>query len=154
MKSTIKSRKYQCFCGRVENVETNHLGEIYSACPYCGNTTRTCIEDEAIEIRKSLPQENYILKYYRFNTDTQQAEYNKIVEKIKVNKTDSHAPFNSSKFNKLWDKIRECDEQNITIYEPEQFDNQYVGIGVRWYKWVECVFENKRIKQGYYLERV
>ena len=52
MKVTYK--KYRCrTCFNVQEVQTNHFGEIYSKCKLCNNDVLECIEPEALEIKKN-----------------------------------------------------------------------------------------------------
>lgn len=145
-------RNYKCgVCGNEEQVQTNHIGEIYSECKYCGNGVRFCLDAPKRQVDKRV-----IFNFYCFDISNEDEEirYNNLLELMKsknYKKFEEVAPYCIEKYTKKWKMLKLKDKTQFNIYNANQFNGQYVSDGIRLFDWRECVFSNKRIKQGYYL---
>lgn len=146
----VLNRDYQCpTCNAKSTVETNHIGEIYSGCKYCGNGVLYCIEPEAIKERDALPYIETTLHYYRFSIhiESQKKEYlalRKVLTKQGLHVFDSLSMnTNSMKAYK--------DHGVVKLYTGQVFDNQWISDVGRVHDWAETIYPNKDIKEGYYL---
>lgn len=156
----ISYKKYKCtVCGHEEEIQTNHYGDVYSACKDCGDSSSmACNEPEAIEYRKHRPQTTAIMVcyYYDLEIDAQRHQYEELVEELKKYGYGSPSPTRYNYHGK-GHKHSVCrlghHLQPVTIYDPNQFYRQYVTDKGRLYPWAEYEFPNKRLAQGYFLLR-
>lgn len=105
------------------------------------------------------------LMFYRLDTTkaVDKSIYDDLVKDLKdkgYHKSTSTAPrAYSSEFNGFWDKIESIGGKQVTIETDFLFSNQLntapiedvSATGMRLFDWSEVIFENKAIKQGYYV---
>lgn len=149
MKVTYK--KYRCgTCFNIQEVQTNHFGEIYSKCKLCNNNVLECIEPEALEIKKNKKLSKAIVHFYTLDltdgNDKEQYEFicSKFNHNQKAERIIDYKTFDYLKSN--------YNKTEINIYNKETFENQFIGDGVRWFYWFEKIISNQKIKTGYFLE--
>lgn len=153
----ISKKKYICTLCKTEVLkETNHYNEIYSPCKKCKNDILICIEDIAINERKSLEFSNDFLfkrvNFYSYNLEVEK-EYNEYIKLTQYLKEKKYTVFSSLDCNNLrWDYFKKLDCTNLKIYKPNTFKNQYIGEGLRLHDWYERITFNNKLKIGYYLE--
>lgn len=148
----ITTKRYQCpVCNYIDNISTNHFGEIYSSCRKCGATQPLkCIEPEANENR---PIVITTLHHYYFHLEDEKEkiEYHKLVESLietrKIFTALIREPY------KTFQKFKEYDGKKVHLYSDWVTDNQWSSEeGLRIFDWEEAIYPNKRIKEGYYLD--
>ena len=153
----ISKKKYICTLCKTEVLkETNHYNEIYSPCKKCKNDILICIEDIAINERKSLEFSNDFLfkrvNFYSYNLEVEK-EYNEYIKLTQYLKEKKYTVFSSLDCNNLrWEYFKKLDCTNLKIYKPNTFKNQYIGEGLRLHDWYERITFNNKLKIGYYLE--
>lgn len=146
----VALRKYQCpVCKTIKSHETNHIGEIYAGCKKCNSTVLYCIEKEAKEQRKKLPFRKAKIHTYRFDVSKkdEREQYKKVCAFIgsETPKYDVFTPFKLSYMMKH-------DGKRIKLYNPNQWEHQFVSSIGRVHSWYEQIYPNKNIKSGYYLQ--
>lgn len=156
MRQISKKRYFCTLCKTEVFKETNHYNEIYSPCKKCKNDILICIEDIAINERKSLENSNDFLfkriHFYSYNLEVEKEynEYNKLIQHLTGKK---YKVFSSLDCNSLkWEYFKKLDCTNLKIYKPNTFKNQYIGEGLRLHDWYERITFNNKLKIGYYLE--
>jgi len=148
--SKISNKNYYCpTCGNKEIHQTNHFGEIYCHCKNCGNSPLYCSEQDT---HKDLPFISATLRYYQYdlNNVSENKTYHELVKELKQRGYEVFAaiPYNFKQYKAL----KEHNDKKIKLYNPCQFDNQYVSDIGRVFKWKEAQYPNPRIKEGYYLD--
>ena len=144
----IIKKMYFCpVCGYEDDKSTNHYGEIYSGCKNCKNVVLYCKERECNKI----PESKCRIIFYHFdlNKEGQEREYNKLEEELfkkGYNKFDTLDEYSAYK------ALKEYNNKTTNIYNIKQFDNQYISDIGRIFNWYEYIWDNKKIKDGYYLE--
>lgn len=150
MGTTLK--RYYCpTCGYETSVETNHFGEIYSGCKRCGSIQLYCKEYEGIAALNSREQIIVKLEFYRFNIgiDREWEKYKKLTSKLESNKTVQFAYTIS--LHKRIKELKKSAERGVVLYDPMQFKDQFVSNIGRIYSWEEMEYDNKLIKEGYFI---
>lgn len=156
--SIVTRKEYYCpVCGNKEMHTTNHFQEIYCKCKICGNNPLYYGNPKIHELAyKDITYIQAILHYYYYdlNSACDYTVYNKLVNFLQKNNKYSVFVSNGScacsdiRFRAL----KKHDGKKVTLYNPLQFDNQFVSNVGRVFKWKEAMHPNKRIKEGYYLE--
>lgn len=149
----VTYKKYRCpSCQLEQTIETNHYGEIYSGCKNCDSMVLYCAEEEAVNDRKNRSTSHAkMFKYYlNIGKAEELSMYNKIVQK---NKERGYKLFSvlSKRYHKTNYSFIE-NEEVLDIYDKEQFQEQFVSNRGRVHLWYETIFDNKKIKEGYFIE--
>lgn len=146
-------REYKCpVCGNIEKHGTNHFGEIYCPCKKCKNSVLYCNEPEALEAREQRKQDKAVLTYYRFDISqpVQATQYKALCSQLQAQ--------GLTKWDFVGlDRMTEMEQHNgkeVTIYDKDTFDNQYISDIGRLFNWKEQIYPNKKIKNGYYLTHI
>ncbi|HEY3525880.1 MAG TPA: hypothetical protein VGK47_06770, partial [Nitrososphaeraceae archaeon] len=140
----------QCpVCKNIESHSTNHFGGIYTDCKKCGNSGLQCIEPQAMEAREGNETIKTVLHKYKF--DTSLVEEKKQYETLKTEL--------KAKGLKLFDCINSHNREywnnlpgEIEIETSYVFDNQWNSSAGRVFDWYEDIYDNRKIKRGYWLE--
>lgn len=142
----VESREYVCpACGNLESHSTNHTGEIYCGCKKCGNGV-LYYKDDSREFTPMFRVHKYYLNLEKIQ-DLQ--EYERICKQQEgVKLFNVHVSPRSS----FLDKITE--NEIISVYQAESFENQFITNKGRLHTWFEAIYPNRRIKQGYYLTKI
>lgn len=146
----ITYKKYQCpVCKNIENHSTNHFGGIYVDCKNCGNNGLQCIEPEAIKAREGNATIKTILHQYLFNTSIaeEKKQYESLQSELKANGLKLFDCINSHN-REYWDNLPGV----IEIDTSYVFNNQWNSSAGRVFDWYEDIYQNKKIKRGYWLE--
>lgn len=147
MNATIK--QYQCpACKALENISTEHFGEIFSGCNKCKNTVMYCIEPNAIEDREGSGSIQTTIISYRFDTKKQRQldSYSELEYMLKLKGiTKFNAQIKPSAFESI------IKHTNATLFLSSIFSNQWVSSVGRLHDWFEVAAKNPMIKSGYYL---
>lgn len=156
MRQISKKRYFCTLCKTEVFKETNHYNEIYSPCKKCKNDILICIEDIAINERKSLENSNDIafkrIVFYDYNIelDKDYDEYSKLMDYLNSKNYKCFSCFDTKSLR--WEYFKKLDCTNLKIYKPNTFKNQYIGEGLRLHDWYERITFNNKLKIGYYLE--
>jgi hypothetical protein len=146
-RESIKQREYYCpLCGNKEMHSTNHIGEIYSNCKVCGNDVLYCKDNEEnLQVIKYA----YLEKYEYNLEDIIQAKLYKLLERELKGIGYKKFPHRPIKYREVEEYEKIGPIPYIEIYED--LGNQYVTDRGRLHNWLEFTFDNKNIKEGYYL---
>lgn len=143
-------RPYVCpLCGHKQNVTTNHTWEIYSPCVSCKSTPLYPEDDE-----REFKSTNWKVHHYYYDLDNViDAKLYKIMCSELLNfgyrvfESIPHSHKESEETRKI------CSIINLQVHEVDSFPNQYITQWGRLHDWKEWIFHNKKIKQGYYIEK-
>lgn len=146
----VTYKKYQCpVCKNIENHSTNHFGGIYTNCKKCGNNGLECIEPEAIKAREGNKTIKTVLHKYRFDTRIaeEKNQYETLKAELKAKGMKLFDCINSHN-REYWDNL----PGEIEIETGFVFDNQWNSSAGRVFDWYEDIYDNRKLKQGYWLE--
>lgn len=150
-----KQRLYGCpVCGWQKEIGTNHTGEIYVECGNCRNSPLYFAEKDMNAGRE---YGLAVLHYYRYDLSDEVSDapaYRELRARLKAQgfkvwKEPDRTPY------KPGADVRAYERHNgatVRLYDPAQFDNQYVSNLGRLHQWKEATYLNKKIKEGYWLE--
>jgi hypothetical protein len=147
----ITLKQYYCpTCGNQENHSTNHYGEIYCNCRKCGNSPLYCSE---VNSHEGLPFLNATIHFYSFDIGTEEGArgYSELSRYLNQDLDYKGKKFAVLTQYKEWQAVKSHDGESIKLYNPDQFDNQFVSNIGRVFYWKEAVYPNRDIKDGYYL---
>lgn len=151
----LTNKQYECpLCKNKTTQYTNYFGEIYTLCKKCNNNQLYCIEEEAIKIRENRPQTKATILCYSFEFKTYKdwRRYETLIESIEdkgYNKFSIYCGTTTS--FKQYNLIAEYEHKEITIYDKDTFENQYITEIGRLHNWAEFSYPNPNIIKGYYL---
>jgi hypothetical protein len=151
MNTTIENKKansvktYVCgLCGTEIDTYTNHFGEIYTPCKKCGNGILYCKGNEPA---KGLETK---LTVYRYNIENHEEAkaYKALKNELKAKGFKLFDSISSVKYG-YFDNLRT--HETALLNTDSIFDNQWVSNLGRLHDWYEEIYQNKKIKEGYYL---
>lgn len=153
------TRQYYCpTCGHEEKHGTNHIGEIYCDCRACGNSPLYCVESDM----QTRPAEaTATLHAYRFNLETDREAYLAFCQRMteefhytKFNVLD-HGYCRPAGFKHLFSMAAWTphDGETVKLFNLGQFERQYVSNLGRVHDWYETIYPNRKIREGYWLEK-
>lgn len=152
----IERRKYACpVCEHELVTSTNHTGEIYTPCKKCGCSVLHCIEPQAVKDRNERKTVSARLVFFSHDISTEQGA--KAWESIKDMLTSwGYEPFEAFQKHETGRTLRDVmqDDDMVRVYTHSIFGGrqQWITDRGRLHNWYMPIIENKRIKQGYYLE--
>lgn len=149
--SAYFNKMYYCpACKHQENHGTNHYGEIYCLCKRCGNSPLYCRDVD--EFKDSELKEVTLHCYYydisKYEESIQYRNFEKDMRGL------GYEIFQTASMDGKQFVFKQYHLQKIKLYLPFQWDNQYVSNIGRVFNWREMVYENKSIKEGYFLEKI
>lgn len=146
----ITVKPYICpLCSTVQEVSTNHNGEIYSQCKYCKSSPLYLEKDE-----REFIYTNWRVKHYSFDLENKidSEMYSLLKKKMELFNYRVFASYPVSYLqSKLTRKI--CSVGHLSVHEKDAFPDQFITQHGRLHNWKEWIFQNAKIKQGYYIER-
>jgi DNA-directed RNA polymerase subunit RPC12/RpoP len=145
----ITTKTYICLaCGNTELHATNHEEEIYCRCKKCGNLglhpeSKLNIFDESNDVA--------VFHYYKFDVNIieEQNKYYDLCDFLDEKNYKKFRTYYQFNHTELW---QQWDNKEIKIINPQQFANQYITNKGRLHQWSEAIWDNKKIKEGYYLD--
>jgi len=152
----VTNKKYQCPACKAERmIETNHFGETYSGCKKCAGMVMYCIEAEGLAAMRSRSSVEAFIYPYRFDISNN-SDFDKYknlerkMESLGYKNFNTLAPgFGKPSLAKIVGFNNS--HTRLSIYDKEQFDNQYVSSLGRVHQWSESIYHNRSIKEGYYI---
>lgn len=150
----VSVKKYKCLvCGNEENHSTNHFGEIYCACRKCKSRGMECVEETAINSRKTLEKVSATIVFFEFDVkDPIQKEAYKIVcNHLKEKEYEKFHVLSEYSFWSAFQKTVKESNGKVEITEPNTFKDQFVSNVGRIHNWYERCIPNKSLKIGYYI---
>lgn len=152
----LKLRKYFCpWCEHTTETHTNHEGEIYPGCKNCGSG----VLYHRYPMHPDTKKAKIHTYYLSLIKDEDEERYQDIISECSMagyKLWETNSDFLTPSQRRAWIKaLREHMLEGgleVTLFNPNQFDNQYVSNLGRLHQWYEFKVPNSDIKIGYYLE--
>lgn len=150
----ISNKQYQCpVCGNMETHQTNHFMEIYCHCTKCDNGTLYCVELEGVALLNAREKTTAVIRFYRYDTSfgnekSRYTEFKRWRSAVSV----GTQLFSVLTAFKTMEALKKHNNETVIVYDQKLFTGQYITSIGRLHDWYEAVYQNTKIKEGYYLE--
>lgn len=145
----VASRLYYCpVCLHQQKHDTNHQDEIYCPCRVCSNSPLYCAE---VDSNANRPYRTAVIRFYDCDMSTPEgnAEYKAIEGKLIAS---GYKMFNVYIKHEAFAALNRHNGESVKLFDPDQFEDQYVSTIGRLHEWFQAAWDNWQIKTGYYLE--
>ncbi len=148
--SKISTKEYYCpVCSNVQNHSTNHTGEIYCKCKFCGNEVLYCVSGTL-----GVPTGRCLIHFYYFNL-TNHSEGLDYIELTKRLESVGYKKWETSQMSsEAYEFLCKRNGSFIELYNQNQFKEQIVSSVGRVHYWLERTLPNQYIRSGYFLSFV